>query len=630
MKSHFVSLPELPAEEQERLSELKSRLKYKILDVNVKTGDTIHYNQLLASYGVYFIRTAKEVRVWSDKIKSTKNGTIKRISIKKESKVRPGQSIMVIEYCPHEMEYDGLCAFCGADISIKSKHINDVDQQLIKQPTIIHGHEIGGKRKIINLTSSALLKIRKENTSTLLSSNKLDIKHHAFRDNTHSFILSGHRSPYYIKIRPGFRGFLLDVAGAYDIHLYTMSMRKYAEEMVKWIEFDTKYNSLIQNLLTCELGSIGCYKIIINNDIIYIYTHKSPDDNKLNIFGLAIKEALDLELQQQQIQQSSYIYVLKNCKIKYKINSNELKRREGDRVLSCLSSVLLKIHRNYYTQYKEKEIEEKDNDNTIQKSKKVDARNILKIVKKDVFGGYIFVFSGVFPIDINPVNTLEWKLAYEFGAKCVKTLSVDNKEGVTHCIAPRMGTNKTNIALKLGLEIVHPNWLHNSCTHYMKSNPSIYRPQGYDNKNKKDKNMNSESDSGNLKSILIGNKRKRMGVYYNDNGNKYGPKNKKIKTVKFKLGIDDGENNNDIGNPQEKLMDSLNELVSDFNKNKELLCSKDEKDIIIDEKEDIIINDMNINGHNNNNNNDNNNDNNNNNNVSSDNVNVVNNNNNNN
>ncbi len=26
------------------------------------------------------------------------------------------------------------------------------------------------------------------------------------------------------------------------------------------------------DLLTCELGSIGCYKIIINNDIIYIYT----------------------------------------------------------------------------------------------------------------------------------------------------------------------------------------------------------------------------------------------------------------------------------------------------------------------------------------------------------------------
>eukprot|EP01084_Bolivina_argentea_P194246 333245_1 len=93
----------------------------------------------------------------------------------------------------------------------------------------------------------------------------------------HIYLLPSHRSPYYIKIRPGFRDFLLDVAGAHDIHLYTMSMHKY-KEMVKWIGFDTKYNSVIQNLLTCELG---CYKIIIiNNDIIYIYTHKSPDDNK--------------------------------------------------------------------------------------------------------------------------------------------------------------------------------------------------------------------------------------------------------------------------------------------------------------------------------------------------------------
>ncbi len=328
-----------------------------------------------------------------------------------------------------------------------------------------------------------------------------------------------------------------------------MSMRKYAEEIVKWIEFDPKYKGLIQNLVTrddvpsnkkllhqlfpCdermvimiddridvwpqagsnviqihkylfwpnteeemvmnnnklsmrELGNtqiilekkiksnnklfiekglnrfISCYKIEISSDIIYIFTHK----------------ALYLELQQQQ--QSN---VLQNCKIKYKINSNELKRREGDRVLSCLSSVLLKIHKNYYTKVKEnneKKEEDKEEGKEENKVKKIDARNILRMVKKDVFGGYVFVFSGVFPIDINPCNTLEWKFAYEFGATCVKTLSIDNKAGVTHCIAPRMGTNKTNIALKLGLEIVHPNWLHNSCTYYMKSNPSIYTPQGY-------------------------------------------------------------------------------------------------------------------------------------------------------
>ncbi len=58
--------------------------------------------------------------------------------------------------------------------------------------------------------------------------------------------------------------------------------------------------------------------------ILYIYTHKSPDDNKLNIFGLAIKEALDLELQQQQIQLSSYR--LRNCQlIQYKKGIDDFK-----------------------------------------------------------------------------------------------------------------------------------------------------------------------------------------------------------------------------------------------------------------------------------------------------------------
>merc|ERR1712154_171620 len=93
----------------------------------------------------------------------------------------------------------------------------------------------------------------------------------------------------------------------------------------------------------------------------------SPDDRKLHRFSMAIKEALDMEIQRGQSNDAqnnkSYLYVLRNCKIKYKINSNELKRREGDRVLSCLSSVLLKIHKNYYQQY------DQQNDN--QKNKNV-------------------------------------------------------------------------------------------------------------------------------------------------------------------------------------------------------------------------------------------------------------------
>ena len=77
---------------------------------------------------------------------------------------------------------------------------------------------------------------------------KLVAKDPLFSPQTHSFLLAGHRMPYFIKIRPGFRQFMLDVAGAFDIHLYTMSMRKYAEEIVKWIEAgDDTLNQRVSN-----------------------------------------------------------------------------------------------------------------------------------------------------------------------------------------------------------------------------------------------------------------------------------------------------------------------------------------------------------------------------------------------
>merc|ERR1712154_212484 len=158
----------------------------------------------------------------------------------------------------------------------------------------------------------------------------------------------------------------------------------------------------LKRFITNFFKELGCYNIEIQSEIIYIFTHKSPDDHKLHRFSMAIKEALDLEvLNSQKTNIKKYLYVLRNCKISYKINSNELKRREGDRVLSCLSSVLLKIHKNFYS--KQEDAEKKISAAAAaDEEENVDARKILKDFKKAVFGGYIFVFSGMFRVDINP------------------------------------------------------------------------------------------------------------------------------------------------------------------------------------------------------------------------------------
>eukprot|EP01084_Bolivina_argentea_P299617 516471_1 len=246
--------------------------------------------------------------------------------------------------------------------------------------------------------------------------------------------------------------------GSTQIHL--ASPLKLKQKEANWSSF----KRFVSNFFT----DFGCYRIECDCpfDVVYIFTHKSPDDLKLSRFSLAIKEAMN---------GSNEWGWLRCCKIKYTINANELKRREGDRVLPCLSNVLLNVHQRYYSN---------KNDGQI------DCRNILKQMREAVFGGYVFVFSGCFPMDCKQKQTMEWKCAIQFGAQCVQTLSADNKEGVTHCITPRMGTKKTAIACKLGIQCVHPNWLLNSSTHYMQSNPDIYRPQGYDqycNKNTNNK-----------------------------------------------------------------------------------------------------------------------------------------------
>jgi len=790
MKSQFVSLPPLPPEEEKRLRELKDRLKYKILEINVKIGDTVTIGQVLASFGVYYMRTTAEVRVWTDKIKSSHNGTVKRVSVTKSCRVRPGQSLMVLSFCPHEMEFNGLCAICGADLSEEGvEHKNSLKSTTSARRVsasssssskhVLFGSQRGGQRKVVSLRGSALQRLSASNTLHLESRRKLalvlDIDHtflHSTRDaqaklvkedplfahSTHSFVLDGHRMPYFIKIRPGFRQFLLDVAGAFDIHLYTMSMRKYAEEIVAWIEGQghglgkSEYKSLIQNLVTrddvpsskkllhrlfpCDEGmaliiddridvwpdsmqnvlqihkylfwpnsedgavhhnvqnqkgteqavesglgrieivfarklkakrrnevvpslkrfvvsffaNLGCYAVAVERTQCLVLSHRSPDDKQLQRFSVAVEAAIG-RVQRELIANNgttdggnvdTALLVLTECKIRYKLNREELRRREGDRVLPCLSAVLLRLHREYYRRY---DAMKKKKEKTASSSKSTkspspspsppdaralrpDARVILKEQKRAVFDGLCFVFSGLWSLDIRPQTQSPWKRALEFGAKCSETLSMENREGVTHCIAASMGSAKTAIAKTLGLELVHPNWLHNSTTHYMRSDPAIYRPNGWksdeigtetethslsqtelgidvdvDSEQNGmdhigDQSLSMMASGSSIKSIL--RKRKRI---QNGNGFDAMPSLKRPKTVRFQINGDNHDaakldDDDDIKStaisdvdPETKMMASLTDFVEHFNQKKELIAGAMERDIVMTPKEATDSND---------------------------------------
>ena len=623
MEKFFLTLPELPEAESKRIKDYNKKIHYEILSLSVNLGDTVEYREIIGEFGVFI--TKGHHQVWKDKIIAKHNGKISKIKIRESSKLYSlNECIIVIEYCPHSIEFNGLCCICGCDIT-NIHEINDNFKDRKTTNLIISGQMLNQK-KTLKITNTELNITKENNAKDLLKSGKLllvlDIDHtflHATRDiqaikvknhewfsnSIHSFILKqnnhshSNQQQYFVKIRPFFKKFLNDLKEKYEIHLYTMAMRKYAQEIVNFIDpkreiiqnlvtrddvkildknkkiskklerlfpcdermvviiddridvwpnsqfniiqihkylfwpsddiyhnnrmcknrlgytmihlnnnnnnnnnnIDKKSQKIIQNFIGNYFRAYTVYKIIINVDNIIVTTHKSPNQSKYDNFIESINK----------LDKKNIIYnVLYGCSIEYCVDFNELKRREGDRVLPCLRDVLMNLHNIFYKKHK---------NSTHKSSKKIkpDTRKIIKQLKKEVFKGLKFVFSGVFPVDTpKPELKYEWMTAVEFGAKCYKTLDIKNKDGITHLIATNMGTEKVKIAQELGIEIVHPNWMFNSFTHYLRSDPEQYRPKGWKYTGKKRKH-NNDSDSDTSSNNGTNNKRKKRVRFNLDN-----------------------------------------------------------------------------------------------------------------
>jgi RNA polymerase II subunit A C-terminal domain phosphatase len=86
-------------------------------------------------------------------------------------------------------------------------------------------------------------------------------------------------------------------------------------------------------------------------------------------------------------------------------------------------------------------------------------QTIIAEIKRAVLEGCKIVFTGVIPLGERQQEADIWKIAEEFGAKCLLSVS----SAVTHLIAAKPGTEKVRQAYKLGhVHVVYPGWLYNS------------------------------------------------------------------------------------------------------------------------------------------------------------------------
>lgn len=237
-----------------------------------RRGDTVEVNSPLFLYNYKSIVTefdedtrenVQRERTWPATFESELEGTIDSLDIKAgQVLVRKTLVADVEEACKHEIQYGGLCASCGLDMKERTSYNETTARSARATVNTVHG------RTDLLISQDEATKTDEEGKRRLLDSRRLSLvvdldqtiihacvdpsigewqndpsnpNYDALRD-VQAFQLRDDNKPvatwYYIKQRPGLQSFLKGLSELYEMHIYTMGTRTYAEGVAKIIDPD--------------------------------------------------------------------------------------------------------------------------------------------------------------------------------------------------------------------------------------------------------------------------------------------------------------------------------------------------------------------------------------------------------
>ncbi|KAG6016324.1 hypothetical protein E4U54_001710 [Claviceps lovelessii] len=252
---------------------LGSRLHYPITVSKLlkSPGDSIKKQETIFEYKFTWRRKVSDEE-WIDETTYTEfdspaEGKLKEWRIKEGSVISADAPCMLVEEaCGHEVQIQGLCSLCGADMTEVNwaTEEKDTDRAMINMT-----HDQTG----LMVSESVATKAEHDTQKRLLRQRKLSLvvdldqtiihacieptigewqrdpsnpNHEAVKD-VKSFQLNddGPRGlasgcTYYIKLRPGLKEFLEEVSQMYELHVYTMGTRAYALNIARLVDPDRK------------------------------------------------------------------------------------------------------------------------------------------------------------------------------------------------------------------------------------------------------------------------------------------------------------------------------------------------------------------------------------------------------
>ena len=244
------------------------------------------------------------------------------------------------------------------------------------------------------------------------------------------------------KLRPYYRELLCECSKLYDMHIYTMGERGYAEEMAKLLDPDKSlFGDNIVSKNDSTKSDTKDLDVLIGNERTVLILDDSP-----RVWKKCRANVLEVERYHFFPSSLRHFNIRGKCLLDRK---NDESSDMGP--LASVLSVLREIHKEYFASGHPEHM---------------DVREILRRRKKRVLLGCKICFSRVFPQgETNPENHPLWRLAEEFGAECTRTLD----DAVTHLVTTSEGTEKAMRASEMGKHVVRPEWVYHSAWGFKRS-----------------------------------------------------------------------------------------------------------------------------------------------------------------
>ena len=256
---------------------LGNRLRYPITVVRLlkRHGDKVKKQEPLLEYSFKWMKEVGDsIRgdTWQEEQttivtwESPVDGELTHWMVREGDRIIADKGVMEVkEECSHEIQFQGLCAMCGKDMTEVNWAVETRDTA--RAPiSMVHDQT--------NLLVSATQAQRTEQElqRRLLQSRKLSLvvdldqtiiqacidptvgewqrdptnPNHESVKSIKSFQLDdgpsdlARRCSYYIKTRPGLEGFLQRISEMYELHVYTMGTRAYAQNVARVVDPDKK------------------------------------------------------------------------------------------------------------------------------------------------------------------------------------------------------------------------------------------------------------------------------------------------------------------------------------------------------------------------------------------------------